>query len=114
MSWCRCAWCWVWRASRAGRSDGAGHMKKPQRVGGTAGVLVRDKLRRLGLGAKRRPVVMSLRSGAFPKLYKVAHSEMTVDKSNNSTSGLSANHARSGDVRCRLFPPNTARTGSFT
>jgi hypothetical protein len=33
---------------------------------------------------------------------------MTVDKSNNSASGFPRNHARSGDVRCRILPAEYA------
>ena len=30
MSWCRCAWCWVWRALRHGRSDRVQRQMKGQ------------------------------------------------------------------------------------
>ena len=66
--------------------------KRPQRGRGCAGILIRNnKLGRLELGGKKASGDYEFPPGTFPNLYKVAHSEMTVDKSNNSTSGLSAN-----------------------
>jgi hypothetical protein len=45
--------------------------------------------------------------GAFPNLYKVAHSETTVDKSNNSTSGFPQTILARAMFDVGYFPPNT-------
>ena len=73
------------------RSWGQHEKKDPSGDGGHGWGLVRTtNSGRLELGAKKATGSDDFDPGAFPNLYKVAHSEMTVDKSNNSTSGLSA------------------------
>ena len=61
--------------------------KKTPAVVGTAGALIRDNNSgRLGaeLGTCKTPGICNFDPGAFLKLYKIAHSEMTMCKSNNS------------------------------
>jgi hypothetical protein len=58
-------------------------------AGGPAGVLVREQPGAPVAGSQKRArQCHDLDPGAILKLYKVARSEMTVDKSNNSTSKL--------------------------
>jgi hypothetical protein len=82
-------------------------MKKTPAGRGTAGVLVRDKLGRLGLGGERASGSYKFAPGAFPNLYNVAHSETTVDKSNNSTSGFPQTILAQAMFDVGYFPPNT-------
>jgi hypothetical protein len=62
--------------------------KDPSGSGGRGwGLGTHNKLRRLELGAKKASGGYNFNPGAFPNLYKAAHSEMMVDKSNNSIPG---------------------------
>jgi hypothetical protein len=84
-------------------------MKKTPAVRGTAGVLIRSTiLRRLDeLGAEKASGSHDFDPNAFPNLYKIAHCEWAVEKSNNSTSGLSANMLARAMFDVGYFPPNT-------
>jgi hypothetical protein len=60
-------------------------MAKTPAVGGTAGVLIYTTiLRRLDEGAEKASVSHNFDPSGYLKLYKIAHSEMTMYKSNNS------------------------------
>jgi hypothetical protein len=88
-------------------SEGRHERNKTPAGRGTAGVLVRDKLGRLGLGGKKASGDYEFARGALLNLYKVAHSEMTVDKSNNSTSGFPQTTLAWAMFDVGYFPPNT-------
>jgi hypothetical protein len=88
-----------------------GQYEKDPSGGGAAGVLTKLRAPR-SWGAKKASSSNDFDPGAFPKLNKVAHFEMTVDKSNNSTSGFPvAKRGRPMLARAMFdvgyFPPNT-------
>jgi hypothetical protein len=60
-----------------------------------------------GRGAKKASGVYDFDPGAFPNLYKIAHSETTVDKSNNSTSGFPQTILARAMFDVGYFPPDT-------
>jgi hypothetical protein len=62
-------------------------MKKTPAVVGTAGVLLRNS-GRLGVGGCKTSGICEFDPSAFLKLYKIAHSEMAMYKSNNSASAV--------------------------
>jgi hypothetical protein len=68
----------------------AGRMKKDPSGVGTAGVLVLTTNLDACSWEANAPGICNFDPGTFLKLYKRAHSEMTVYKSNNSTSGFAA------------------------
>ena len=62
--------------------------KTPAGTGGAAGVLIRTtNSGASSWGTKKASGIYEFAPGAFPNRYKIAHSETTMDKSNNSASG---------------------------
>jgi hypothetical protein len=65
--------------------------KRPQRVGPGWGLNTRTMRGACSWEPKTRPVMHDLDPDAFPRLYKTAHFEVTMYKSNNSASGFGLN-----------------------
>src|ERR1700687_5701886 len=69
------------------RSWGSMRKKTPAGRGARLGSWYAQQTRAPGAGGEKASGSYESAPGAFPNLYKVAHAEMTVDKSNNSASG---------------------------